>query len=199
MAGFMEASEEIPVLEVPTGGVDRSMGDVHPFGNPHYWLNPNNGLIIADHIAKKMGKLDPMHASQYQENAHRFEEALRSKISAWNKEIISLRGQSIVTYHKSFSYFMDWAGIKSAGFLESKPGIPPNPSHLMELIDITKNQKIPLIVAENYYDPKPGKELSEKTGANYLILATSVAGDKGIQNYFDLFDYLISKFKEGLQ
>ncbi len=197
-AGYMESSEGIPALEIPTGGIDRSMGDVHPFGNPHYWLNPNNGIIIASTIAKKLGELDAAHADQYKANATKFEETLRAKIAGWNQEIASLRGQQIITYHKSFSYFMDWTGLKQGGYLEPKPGIPPNPSHLMELIDSVQKQKIPLIIAENYYDPKPGKELAEKTGAKYLILATSVGGDKGINNYFDLFDYLISKIKEAL-
>lgn len=198
-AGYMEASDGIPLLELPTGIVDRSMGDVHPFGNPHYWLNPNNGLIIADHMAKKFSELDPTNAATYQMNADQFKAALKTKITTWNQELASLRGKQIITYHKSLSYFMDWADLKQAGYLEPKPGIHPSPSHILELVDTIEKQKVPLIVSENYYDPKPAQELAKKTGVKHLVLATSVGGDTGTENYFTLFDYLVSKFTENLK
>lgn len=197
--GYMEASEGIPLLELPTGPVDRSMGDVHPFGNPHYWLNPNNGLIMADHMVKKLSELDPANTTTFIANAEKFKAALNAKMIIWNQQLAPLRGTAIITYHKSFSYFMDWAGLKQAGYLEPKPGIPPSPSHLLELVATIEKQQVPLIVSENYYDPKPGKELADKTGVKYVVLSTSVNGDVGTDNYFALFDYLISKFTENLK
>jgi zinc/manganese transport system substrate-binding protein len=172
------------------------MGDVHPEGNPHYWLNPHNGLIIAQHIASRLSGLDPSNAVIYRSNFAEFQKRLTDKISGWERDLGGTRGKSIITYHRSFSYFVDWAGLKVADVIEPKPGIPPSPSHILSLIDVIKGQKIPLIITENYYDPKPSKEISEKTGARVLLLPTSVGGEPGIKTYEDLFGALVRSIKE---
>lgn len=197
-AGFMSAHEGLHILEIPTGPIDRSMGDVHPDGNPHYWLNPRNGILIARGIAARLSRLDPENGARYAENGKTFEQRLTQKIAQWEKEIVPLKGKRIVTHHKSFSYFVDWTGMRVAGLIEPKPGIPPNPNHLLSLIRLIRTEKILLIVSENYYDPKPSRELAQKTGAKVLILPTSVGGEAGIGTYEDLFETLIQRLKGAL-
>lgn len=196
--GHLNASEGITILEIPEGKVDRSMGDVHPMGNPHYWLNPRNGLIIAGRITSRLKALDPEHGAAYDENFRRFEERLKGRIFEWEKTLQKIRGKKIITHHKSFSYLVDWAGLFVAGNVEPKPGIPPNPGHLLELIQVIEREKVPLILTENYYDPKPSRELSEKTGAKWLLLPTSVGGDPSAKTYEELFDLLVRKISEAL-
>jgi len=196
--GHLDASEGLNILEIPSGKVSRAEGDVHPLGNPHYWLNPRNGLVIARHIADRLKEIDPANASSYEENFRQFEQRLRGKIAVWEKEVAPFKGKKIITYHRSFSYFADWSGIVVADFVEPKPGIPPNPGHLLELIDRIKAEKIPLILSENYYEPKASQQLSEKTGAKFLIVPTSVDADPGVKTYDDLFENLIRKLKESL-
>lgn len=193
--GHLTAAEGIPILEIPTGKIDRSMGDVHPMGNPHYWMNPKNGLIIAKSISDRLRELDPGNAAVYAENFKKWESSFSKRIAQWEREITPLRGRTVITHHKSFSYFVDWADFKVEGLIEPKPGIPPTPSHILALIDLIKREKIPLIITENYYDSKPARELSEKTGAKFLILPTSVGGDVGVKSYEDLFQFLIDKLK----
>ncbi|MBF0491452.1 MAG: zinc ABC transporter substrate-binding protein [Deltaproteobacteria bacterium] len=197
--GFLDASQNIPVMEIPTARVDRSMGDVHPLGNPHYWLNPNNGILIAQAIAQRLSELDSAHASDYNQNFLNFKNQLSAKIANWQKQLANLKGKKIITQHKSFSYFTDWTGLQVSGFVEPKPGIPPNPGHLLELIALIQKEKVPLIVTENYYDTKAAQELSQKTGSKLLILPTSVGGEANIKNYSDLFENLISKINEALK
>ncbi|MCL5123430.1 MAG: metal ABC transporter substrate-binding protein, partial [Deltaproteobacteria bacterium] len=191
--GYLDASEGIGILELPTGKVDRSEGDVHPLGNPHYWLDPRNGLVIARHIANRLKQLDPQNAEQYEKNYQQFETKLKEKMAAWQKQLAPLRGKKIIAYHKSLPYFADWSGIVIAGFVEPKPGIPPNPGHLLSLIDKIKSEKIPLIVSENFYDPKPSEQLAEKTGAKFIVISTSVNGDPSVKTYEDLFEVMIQK------
>lgn len=196
--GFLNAAEGVNILDIPTGSVNRSMGDVHPDGNPHYWLNPKNGLIIAKKISERLAQLDPANAAKYAGNEKAFEQRLTQKIAQWEKEVAPLKGKNIVTQHKSFTYFVDWTGMTVTGLIEPKPGIPPSPAHLLSLIQLIQSEKIPLIITENYYDPKPSNELAEKTGAKVLFLPTSVGGEAGIKTYEDLFDSLIQKLKGAL-
>ncbi len=191
--GRLVAAEGFPILEIPAGPVDRSQGDVHPGGNPHYWLNPKNALAISKNIADRLTRLDASNAAAYETNLKAFQDKLRQKITEWEKAAASLRGQNIVTYHKSFSYFSDWLGLNIVDQIESKPGIPPSPGHILSLIERMKDQKTRLIITENYYESTSSRELSEKTGVTLLLLPTSVGGEPAIRTYFDLFDFLIGK------
>jgi len=193
--GHLQASEGLNLLEIPTGPVDRSQGDVHPEGNPHYWLNPRNGLIIAKHIADRLAEIDPANAALYQQNFKSFQARFQKKLTEWEKAISPLKGKKIITYHKSFSYFVNWSGLAVVDQIEPKPGIPPSPSHILALIDRITAEKIPLIITENYYDPRASQKLSQKTGAKVLLLPTSVGGETAIKTYEDLFDYLVTQLK----
>jgi len=195
-AGHLDASVGIPVLEIPVGKIDRSVGDVHPLGNPHYLLGPGNGLIVARKIAEKLSELDPANSAVYSANRTKFESRLRQKISGWERAAAPLRGRPIISHHKSFSYFVHWTGMKVEGLIEPKPGIPPPPAHIKNLIQTISDRKITLIIAENFYDPKPAREISKKTGATALILPGMVGGEAEIKTYADLFDFLINQIKE---
>lgn len=196
--GHLNAATGIRILEIPQGRIDRSLGDVHPNGNPHYWLNPNNGLIIARNVAARLSELDPANASQYEQNFASYSTRLAKKITVWEGELAVLKGKKIITYHKSFSYFVDWSGLEVVGLIEPKPGIPPSPSHILGLIEKIKSEKISLLITENYYNPKPSRELSQKTGAKLLLLPTSVGGETAIKTYDDLFETLVKRMKESL-
>ncbi len=196
--GHLSAAEGVAILEIPTGRIDRSMGDIHPEGNPHYWLNPQNGLVIASQIAQRLAQIDSAHAFDYQNNYRQFESRLKHKISEWEKKLVALKGKKIITHHKSFSYFVDWAGLQVMGLIEPKPGIPPSPGHILSLINLIEKEKIPLVITENYYDPKPSQKLAAKTGIKVLILPTSVGGEGDIKTYSELFDALIQRLAEVL-
>ncbi len=191
--GYLDASENIQALDVPTQALDRSMGDVHPQGNPHYWLNPENGLRIAQSIAQRLSEVDANNAKLYQQNLESFQKNLNDKLKAWQNIKVKLQGKKIITQHKSFSYFAQWAGLQERAYIEPKPGIPPSPSHLVKVIQTIQNEKIPLLLIENYYDSKAAKELSSKTGAKLLILPCSVGGEASIKSYTDLFDHLLNR------
>ncbi len=193
--GHLKASDGIRLLEIPTGAIDRSQGDIHPEGNPHYWLDPRNGLIIAKAITEKLSALDPANAALYQKNFRSFKEDFSKKITLWAKELSPLKGKELVTYHKSLSYFADWAGFNVAGFVEPKPGIPPSPAHILSLIDMIKEKKVPAVITESYYDAKASQQVAEKGSAKLLLIPTSVGGEAGITRYEDLFSAIVKKMK----
>ncbi len=196
--GNFDASIDLQKIEIPIGPVTRAAGDVHPEGNPHYWLNPYNGLTIAQRIAKRLGQLDPENSSTYQENLSHFRKILTPKIKQWEQKALLLRGRKIITHHKSFSYLMDWLGLKVVGYIEPKPGIPPPPSHILSLIELIQREKIPLLITESYYDHRPARRLAKTTKAGVLILPASVGGNPEVPTYEKLFDYLINKIQEVL-
>lgn len=188
--GYLDASNAISPLEVPGGGVDRAQGDIHPYGNPHYWLNPMNGLKISLLIADRLSRLDPEHAQTYQQNQKTFAGQLKTKSAGWNQQIKKLSSMKVVMHHKTFSYFADWAGIMVANDIEPKPGIPPSPAHLAKLLQQIKDEKVDLIISASHADPKPGKKLQAETGVPHVMVPPSV-GTMGVESYFQLFDAII--------
>lgn len=186
-SGYLDVSSGISVLEKPTGKIDRSMGDIHPFGNPHYTLDPRNGLIIALEISNRLSQIDPEHASNYQKNYQNFAQRIRQKIGAWQGRAQSLRGKKVVSFHTSLIYFFSWLGIKTVASIEPKPGIPASASHVAYLIDLIKDQNISLIITGHYENTKPGNELAKKTGAKAIVVPICS------ENYEDNFDRIIHK------
>ena len=198
--GHYNASTSIKKrLEVPTGPVDRSMGDVHPSGNPHYMLDPRNGIPVARGIAARLIKLDPENAGYYEEKFDKFVSALERRISEWEKELEPYRGTEVVTYHKVWTYFLDWAGFELVGTIEPKPGIPPSPSYVAKLVKIADSRDVSLIMSANYYPRKTAEIIAQKTGAAYLILPSMVEGQEGINTYFDLFDTIVTQITSALK
>src|SRR6266567_1448518 len=147
-AGHLDASAGCDILERPTAVVTRAMGDVHPFGNPHYWLDPSNGRIIARAIAAKLAALDPSGAADYKTNLATFESRLAEAEKRWEAALDPYAGTELVTYHNSWPNFLKRFRLKAAGYIEPKPGVPPSPTHTLELINMMREKKIPVILME---------------------------------------------------
>jgi ABC-type Zn uptake system ZnuABC Zn-binding protein ZnuA len=175
------------------------MGDIHPSGNPHYMLDPRNGLPVARGIAARLIKIDPENAGYYEKNFENFKNTLKLKISEWDAELEPYRGTEVVTYHKLWAYFLNWTGFKEAGTIEPKPGIPPTPSHVADLIKSMEAQKVKLIISANYYPRKTPEIIAKKTGATYLSLPAMVEGEEGINSYFELFDAIVGEITSALK
>ena len=198
--GHYNASVSIrDFLEVPTIPVDRSMGDVHPGGNPHFMLDPRNGIPVARSIAARLIRIDPENAAFYEENFKNFVSALKLKISEWETELKPFKGTEVVTYHKLWSYFLDWAGFKLAGTIEPKPGIPPSPSHTAEIINTMERKDVRLVIAANYYPEKTASIIAQKAGATFISLPAMVEGRDGINTYIELFDALVGEITSTLK
>ena len=184
----VDCSRGVLLLEIPTA-VDRSMGDIHPFGNPHTWLDPTNGKIMLDSIASALGKTDPANASFYETNRAAYAKKLDSAMAVWETKLKPFSGTEVITYHNSWAYFAERFGLVRAGYLEPKPGIPPSPSHLNELIDQMKRENIKIIIMEPYFSDKEPNLVARETGAKVLALAPSVGALKGADDYIAMFDY----------
>ncbi|MBM3839552.1 MAG: zinc ABC transporter substrate-binding protein [Verrucomicrobia bacterium] len=197
--GHVILSRGITVLEVPSGPVDRSMGDVHPSGNPHCWLDPANGKVIAASAAAAFARLDPPNAAFYEANLKTFNQRLDAKLAEWTKRMEPLRGLKVVTYHKSFSYFLERFGLELAGTIEPKPGIEPSPTHINALIPRAKEEGVKLVLVEPCRPRKTPEYVAGSIGAKLLILPTSVGGNAKVKDYIDLFDYDIGQIVEALK
>ncbi len=198
--GHYNASSSIKErLEVHSGPIDRSMGDIHPGGNPHFMLDPNNGIPVARGIAARLIQIDPENAEYYEDNFNDFINTLKLKISEWNTELAPYIGTEVVTYHKLWSYFLDWAGLKLAGTIEPKPGIPPSPSHVADLIKRMEALDVKLVIAANYYPQKTPQIIAQKTGATFVALPAMVEGRGGINTYFDFIDTLVGEITSALK
>jgi len=188
-----DCSEGIEVLQKPSGPVDASMGDIHPQGNPHYWLDPRNGLIMARNIEKALAGIDPDGAKLYEANLQKFARELETRIEAWQRAAEPLKGLEIVTYHNSWPYLAAFLGIKTAGFVEPKPGIEPTASHIAELIDLMKSRGIQVIGKEPYFAEKAPRVIAAGTGARVIDLPPSVGAVQEASDYFALFDAILSR------
>jgi zinc/manganese transport system substrate-binding protein len=196
--GYLDASNGCDILERPTGTVTRAMGDVHPFGNPHFWLDPENGRIIARAIAAKLSELDPLGAADYKAGLAAFEAKLTEGEKRWDAALGPDAGAQLVTYHNSWPNFLKHFKLVAAGYIEPKPGIPPSPSHTVELIDLMRAKKIPVILMEPYFDRKTPDQIASKTGAALLVFIPSVGGVPEVKDYFGLFDYDVKMLADAL-
>lgn len=191
MPGNLDASAAIPVLDVPTTRVDRSMGDIHPQGNPHYYIAPEPAAIVAREIATRLKELDPSGASVYDKNLAAFDERLKQKRAEWEREAASLRGLKVVTYHKSWSYVSKWLGLDEIGYLEPKPGIPPSPSHVAQLIGQMRAQGVKVLMMESFYPRSTADLVTQKAGAKVALLPANVGGTPEAKDFFSLVDEVI--------
>jgi zinc/manganese transport system substrate-binding protein len=197
--GYLDASAGCDILQRPTAQVTRAMGDVHPYGNPHYWTDPNNGRVIARAIAARLSQLDPAGAAAYQRNLAAFEQRLTQKDAEWMAKMAPYAGTRIVTFHDSWPNFAKHFKLNVVGHVEPKPGIPPTPSHTLEIINLIQAQKVPVIVVEPYFDKKTPSYIAGKTGARVVTFFPSVGGTPAIKDYFSLFDTDIDAFIAGVK
>ena len=197
--GYLDASQFAEILEIPTGPVTRAMGDVHPLGNPHYWLDPDNGRRVARGIAQKLEELDPPDSAYFQQRFQDFDKRLTAAEQKWDAEMAPYRGRKVVTYHKSLTNFAKHFHLEVMGYVEPRPGIPPTPSHTLELIGLMKRENCKLVLVEPYFDLKTPNSIGAATGAKVQVYLPSVGGEKQVTNYFELFDYDIDLLKRALQ
>ncbi len=193
--GHLDLSQAIAPLEVPTGTLDRSMGDVHPLGNPHYHLNPENGLLMAQSIADRLHRLDPANAEIYTNNLERFRHRLQNKIAEWKAKLEGFRGTRLVTYHATWLYLLDYFGFESIGTIENRPGIPPSSKHLAELSAVMQQTGTKTILQANFYDDEFSELLAGKAQGTVMILPVSVGGVTEATDYFSLFDVLTGELE----
>jgi zinc/manganese transport system substrate-binding protein len=194
--GYFDASRFAKILEIPTGQVTRAEGDVHPQGNPHYWLDPENGLRIAKGVQTKLSEMRPADADYFAQRYATFEQRIRQADQQWIAQMKPYAGRKIVTYHRSWPNFAEHFHLDVDGYVEPRPGIPPSPQHTVELIRLMKRDGVKIIVVEPYFDLKTPDAVARETGAKVVVLMPSVGGEKEITDYFKLFDYDIAKLKQ---
>lgn len=191
--GFLEIGPQIEPIEVPSGKVTRAEGDVHPDGNPHFWLDPVRLGKAAHVIAARMTELDPAHKELFSKNANAFEERMKKKTEEWKKRVEKSGVKKVVTYHKTLSYFFERFGIQSAGFLEPKPGIPPTSGHIINVIKAMKDQAVKLILVENYFDVTVTKKITgEVPGSRAVEVAVCVGGAEKVKTNEELIEQLVA-------
>jgi len=199
-AGYLDASLTVRILEIPTGQITRAMGDVHPLGNPHYWLDPENGRRVATAIRDKLSQMSPNDAAYFASRYDDFDKRLVEAEKGWDALMAPYKGLKIVTYHRSWPNFADRFGLEVVDYVEPRPGIPPSPSHTLELIATMKRLGIKIMLVEPYFDLKTPQSIARETGARVLVMPPSVGGEKEITDYFKLFDYdiglLVAAIKE---
>ncbi|MCO5296303.1 MAG: metal ABC transporter substrate-binding protein [Fimbriimonadaceae bacterium] len=227
--GHLYASDDVPLVGKPTGPVTRAEGDIHPYGNPHYWLDPYNARIIADHIAARMGALRPAGAKTFDANAEAFKRSvdvamfgaqlvskfggdklwqwevggqLASQLAAngaanlvggWEKKMAPLNGKAIITYHRSWSYFVNRFGIKIVGELEPKPGLDPTPGHVASLLKIASANGVKVILQEPFYHDTEAKFVASRTGAKVVVAPGSVGQDPAARDYVSLINTIVDR------
>jgi zinc/manganese transport system substrate-binding protein len=187
--GYLDASLEATILEIPTGAITRAMGDVHPQGNPHYWMDPENGKRIAKEIADKLSEIRSADRAYFQQRLTDFTTRLDTAEKGWLAQMAPYKGVKVVTYHRSFPNFAERFGLDIVGYVEPKPGIPPTPQHTLDLINEMKRQSVKLVLVEPYFDLKTPNAIGRDTGAQVLVMPPSVGGTKEVSDYFKLFDY----------
>ncbi|HKB45442.1 MAG TPA: metal ABC transporter substrate-binding protein, partial [Chitinophagaceae bacterium] len=197
-AGYVDASEGISLLQVPSS-LNRAEGDIHIYGNPHYWLDPMNGKVIARNIANGLERVDPSNRPVYEKNLQTFFSRIDAKMKEWQSKMAPFKGSKIIAYHNEWVYFETRFGLQVVDFMEPKPGIPPTPSQLVKVIKEIKANNIKVIISSPYFTTSSSDVVAKQTGVKVLTLATSVGGFDSVKNYFDLFDYDINQLTAALK
>jgi ABC-type Zn uptake system ZnuABC Zn-binding protein ZnuA len=190
--GYLDASLNARILDIPQGQITRAMGDVHPLGNPHYWLDPENGKIIARDVAAALSRLRPADRTYFDGRLQAFTASLTQAQTRWLAAMAPLKGLKVVTYHRSYTNFAERFGLDVIGYVEPRPGIPPSAQHTRQLVDEMQRQQVRLILVEPYFDPRTPQAIGRDTGAQVLVLPPSVGGEPGMTDYLQLFERNIS-------
>ena len=196
--GHLDMSSAATVLDIPPGKVTRAEGDIHPYGNPHYWLGPENGKRMANLFTERFSALDPDGAVEYANNLRAFHAKVDRAIAEWRQLLAPVQNAKVIAYHNSWKYFLGFAGLEIAGYIEPKPGIPPSPSYLAQLIADMKRDRVKVIIVDPFYDVKVPQFVAERAGAKVLVLPSSVGGVKGVNDYVSLIDYNIRALRKAL-
>src|SRR5881296_2248785 len=197
--GRIEISRGIPLLEVPSTRVDRSMGDVHPLGNPHFSLDPGLAPIITQNILDGLVRIAPQHRAAFEKNRAAFLAKVDEQMTRWTKAMEPMRGAKVVAYHPSFIYFVTRFGLTQVGTVEDRPGIPPSPQHLVNLIHQMREDRVKAILVEPWNDIKLATRVAEEAGAKALVMASAVGAVKGADNYLAAIDYNVTALVNALR
>ena len=189
--GRIIAADVIRLIELPTGPIDRSLGDVHPFGNPHFTLDPLNGRSIARLIANRLCEISSGDCPAFKDQLKKFEEKIDTRLGPWQSQMAPLKGTKVVTYHKSYSYFAERFGVRVVNTIEPKPGIPPSAAHVRDLVTQMKAEGVRIIMIEPNSERKTPSFLAQETGAKVAIVPSMVGAAKGAEDYFGLFDAMV--------
>ena len=192
----IDLSHGITPKEVPTAKVDASQGDIHPFGNPHYWLDPDNIKIMINEIYNELAVQSPEDDEYFKNNLVSFINELDKKIIVWEEKMGKLSQRQVVFFHSSWIYFAERFDIKIAGYVEPKPGIPPTPSHNANLIKLIQRKKIKTIVMDVFYSDSAPNQIANITGVKVLKLPTQVFGLESIKSYIQMMDYIVNQLSE---
>lgn len=200
-SGYVDASKGINLLQVPH--VDpaklRAEGDIHIYGNPHYWLDPQNGKIIAENIFNGLVNISPENEAYFNKNLETFKQRIDEASKRWSEKMQPYHGTKIYAYHNSWPYFEQRYGLKIAGFVEPKPGIPPSPKYLVSVIQDMKSKNVKIIIIEPYFPTKSAELVAKNTGAIVVEMASEVGAQPGVDTYFDMFDYNVNKLIEAFK
>jgi zinc/manganese transport system substrate-binding protein len=197
--GYLDASSGAQILEIPTGQITRAMGDVHPLGNPHYWMDPENGKRIAKEMVDAFDRLRPGDRAYFDQRLGDFTTRLDAAEKRWLAMMAPYKGTKVVTYHRSFPNFAERFGLEIVGYVEPRPGIPPTPQHTLDLMNEMKRQNVKVVLVEPYFDLKTPTAIGRETGARVLVMPPSVGGVKETSDYFALFDYNINLLVNALK
>jgi zinc/manganese transport system substrate-binding protein len=197
-AGYVDASEGIGLQQVPTSA-NRAEGDIHIFGNPHYWLDPLNGKVIARNIANGLERVDPADKAIFETNLQTFYKTIDSKMKDWQAKMAPFKGAKIIAYHNEWVYFEKRFGLQIVDFMEPKPGIPPTPSQLVKVINEVKSNAIKVIISSPYFSTSSSDVVAKQTGVKVLTMATSTGAFPTVKNYYDVFDYDINLLTAALK
>lgn len=189
-AGYVDASVGVGLLQVPSS-VNRGEGDIHIYGNPHYWLDPLNGKVIARNIADGLERIDPSNKDYYEANLQTFYQKINDKLAEWVSKMAPYKGTKIIAYHNEWVYFEKRFGLEIVDFMEPKPGIPPSPSQLVKVIKEVAANHIKVIISSPYFTTSSSDVVAKQTGVKELTMATSTGAFTSVKDYFDLFDYNI--------
>ena len=195
----LTAASAISPMDLPTGPVDRSQGDIHPSGNPHFLSDPRRAVQVAAAIASRLAEIDPPSAAYFQERLQAFRAKVAAAETGWKAQLAPLAGRSVITQHKTLTYLLDWSGLKAAGYLEPKPGVSPPPSHVAGLAAIVKSVGVKGVLVENYYDPRSANQLRDLAGVKVIVIPGDVGGTKEASDWFGFVDVLVKSLVQAVQ
>ncbi|WP_163997220.1 metal ABC transporter substrate-binding protein [Pyxidicoccus caerfyrddinensis] len=195
--GFLNASQFPRILEIPQGKVDRSLGDVHPGGNPHYLYDPRQGLAVARGITERLAQLDPKNAADYRANLAKFSDEIEKARAGWEKRLAGMKGAPVIAYHRTTAYLADWLGFQPIAFLEPKPGIPPNPSHVASVLAQGRQRKARMLLIESYYPDTTAKLVASKIPAPIVTVHGGTDFRAG-ETYIQHIEELVGRLEKAL-
>jgi zinc/manganese transport system substrate-binding protein len=196
---LLEAASAVDtILEVPTGPVSRAQGDIHPLGNPHVLLDPRNGLAVAEAIAERLARLDPDGEEVYRSRLEAFRNRMTERIRQWEAQAAGLRGQPVVAYHKQWEYLERWLGFRVLDYVENRPGIPPSPRHVRDLVETMKEEGVAMVLAATFVDTEAAGEVARRAGAHLVVLPAGVGAVEGTETYEALFETIVRRLLDGI-